>query len=116
MCTLVPEQNTTIHTQAISSLKSVLKKAEEGENDNPHLALEWGNLLSEDLVDLIRRPDAFSMVIIGFYCMTFEKVPRVWWLRGWSKGLFATVWREVGSDFHGILEWPRGVVGFEIYI
>ncbi|KAJ8062853.1 hypothetical protein OCU04_008107 [Sclerotinia nivalis] len=107
-------QMTTIYKQAISSLKSVFKKAEEGQNDNPHLALEWGNFMSEEFVNLIKARDHFALVIVGFYCVTFEKVPQVWWLKGWSKGLFGVIWKEVDHSYHEVLEWPRAIVGFEI--
>ncbi|CAD6449347.1 62c7105a-8c59-4cc4-aeef-24b8e3c826eb [Sclerotinia trifoliorum] len=106
-------QMTTIYEQAISSLKAAFKKM-EGENDNPHLALEWGNVVSEEFVNLIKARDRFALVIVGFYCVIFNKVPQVWWINGWSRALFDVVWREVDHSYHEVLEWPRAAAGFEI--
>ncbi|APA08541.1 predicted protein [Sclerotinia sclerotiorum 1980 UF-70] len=104
---------TTLYEQAISYLKAAFKKL-EGENDNPHLALEWGNIVSEEFVNLIKARDHFALVIVGFYCVVFEKVPQVWWLNGWSKGLFGVIWKEVDCSYHEVLEWPGKIAGFEV--
>ncbi|KAF7858843.1 hypothetical protein EAF04_008885 [Stromatinia cepivora] len=107
-------QMRTLYKQAISSLKAVFKKTEERENDNPHLALEWGNFVTEEFVNLIQARDTFALVIVGYYCVIFEKVPQVWWLKDWSKGLVGVIWREVDCSYHEVLEWPRGIIGFEM--
>ncbi|TGO31878.1 hypothetical protein BHYA_0390g00010 [Botrytis hyacinthi] len=107
-------QNATLYTTAITSLKFSFKKTEDGQNDNPHLSCEWGGSLQEEFLELLRARDTVALVIVAFSCVMFEKVPQVWWFQGWSKGLFGVVWREVGQDYHEILEWPRRIVGFEI--
>ncbi|ESZ96749.1 hypothetical protein SBOR_2893 [Sclerotinia borealis F-4128] len=108
------DQTIPLYTQAISSLKTVFQKVEQGENDNPHLALEWGNSVSQEFMQMIRTRDSLALVIVGFSCVIFEKVPQVWLLKGWSRGLFGVVWREVDPVFRGVLEWPRGMIGFEV--
>ncbi|KAF7889424.1 uncharacterized protein EAF01_010917 [Botrytis porri] len=107
-------QNETLYETAITSLKYIFKKTEKGENDNPHLACEWGGSLEEEFLQLLRARDPVALVIVAFSCVIFEKVPQVWWFKGWSEGLFGVVWREVGQDYHELLEWPRRIVGFEI--
>ncbi|KAF5869140.1 putative c6 zinc finger domain protein [Botrytis fragariae] len=107
-------QNATLYTTAITSLKFIFKKTEDGQNDNPHLSCEWGGSLQEEFLKLLRAKDTVALVIVAFSCVMFEKVPQVWWFQGWSKGLFGVVWREVGHNYHEVLEWPRRIVGFEI--
>ncbi|TEY86650.1 hypothetical protein BOTCAL_0004g00030 [Botryotinia calthae] len=114
LCALNEGQNATLYTEAITSLKFSFKKTEEGQNDNPHLSFEWGSSLQEEFLKLIIARDTFALVIMAFSCVMFEKVPQVWWFKGWSKGLLGVIWREVGHDYHEVLEWPRRIVWFEV--
>ncbi|TGO44186.1 hypothetical protein BOTNAR_0904g00030 [Botryotinia narcissicola] len=107
-------QNATLYKTAITSLKFSFKKTENGQDDNPHLAFEWGGSLQEEFLQLLRARDTVALVIVAFSCVMLEKVPQVWWFQGWSKGLFGVVWRQVGHDYYEVLEWPRRIVRFEI--
>lgn len=101
------EDDTALYTLAISSLKLVFRTLAEDRNDNPHVALEWANTLPEEFVHLIRERKSLALAIVGYYCVVLHSVPQVWWLRGWSKGLFSTIWRNIDHVFRDTLEWPR---------
>lgn len=62
-----------------------------GENDNPHIALEWVN------VRLITERQTLALLIVGYHCVVLGKVPQVWWLKGWSEGLFGVIWKNIGQ-------------------
>lgn len=105
---------TAVYALAISSLKAVFETtlADEGRND-PHVALEWANTLPEEFVRLIRERQGLALLIVGHYCVVLDRVPQVWWLRGWSEGLFGVVWRNIELTYREALKWPGEMIGIK---
>jgi hypothetical protein len=105
--------DTALYTLAIDSLKSVFGTLANGRSDDPHLALEWVNTMPDDFVRLITQRQSLAMVILGYYCVVLDRVPQVWWLRGWSKGVFSVIWKDIHHPYQDTLEWPKKMIGFE---
>lgn len=99
-----------VYRLAISSLKSVFEKLGDEKSDDPHIALAWAATLPEEFTRLIKDRQSLALALLGYFCVVLDRVPQVWWLRGWSKGLFGVVWTHTACNH--ILEWPRDRIGF----
>jgi hypothetical protein len=102
-----------IYTLAISSLKSVFGTLADEGSEDPHAALEWANTLPEEFVRLIRERQSLALLIVGYYCVALDRVPEVWWLRGWSKGIFSVIWTNIDHMYQDTLNWPREMIGIK---
>ncbi|RDL42503.1 Uncharacterized protein BP5553_02482 [Venustampulla echinocandica] len=105
--------DTALYALAIQSLKSVFGTLAHEGSENPHVALEWTNTLPEEFVRLIRERENLALVVVGYYCVVLHKVPQVWWLQGWSRGLFDVIWRTVDHIYQDALEFPRVIIEVE---
>lgn len=100
---------------ALDSLKTVFKTlASPGGTQNPHVAIAWPNLLPERFTELLGKRQALAMVLVAYYCVVLDSVPKVWWLRGWSPGLLDAVWENLkDGDFREEVQWVRDRVGVD---
>jgi hypothetical protein len=103
-----------IYSQAISALKAVFIKVKHNPTDDSHVAQEWIEGLPEGFMRLMGERQEIALVILGAYCVVLERLPQVWWLKGWSKGLFDVMWRGVEPAGKDTLEWPRKPIQTEV--
>ncbi len=98
---------------ALDSLKTVFKMlASPGGTQNPHVAIAWPNLLPERFAELLGKRQVLAMVLIAYYCVVLERVPKVWWLRGWSADLLDAVWGNITDGcLREEVKWARDRVG-----
>ncbi|KAH6670816.1 hypothetical protein B0J14DRAFT_516566 [Halenospora varia] len=98
---------------ALDSLKTVFKMlASPGGTQNPHVAIAWPNLLPERFAELLGKRQVLAMVLVAYYCVVLERVPKVWWLRGWSTGLLDAVWGNIKDGcLREEVQWVRDRVG-----
>lgn len=115
LCQLIQghNQDAAVYILAVSLLKSVFRELEDGKTDDPNVAGVWIARLPDGFVRLLKEKQDLALVVVGFFCVVLDKVPQVWWLRGWSKGLFGAVWRGVDPIYREVLEWPRQMIGIE---
>lgn len=94
---------------ALDSLKTVFKMlASPGGTQNPHVAIAWLNLLPESFAELLGKRQVLAMVLVAYYCVVLERVPKVWWLRGWSASLFDVVWANTKDGcLREEVQWVR---------
>lgn len=109
-----PSQDAATYTHAISSLKSVFRQLEDGKTDDPNVVGVWIERLLDSFIRLLKERQDLALVIVGFYCVILARVPQVWWLRGWSNGLFGVVWKGVDPRYREALEWPRQMIRIEL--
>jgi hypothetical protein len=108
------ENHAAVYTAAISTLKTVFEILEGTENDNPHVALEWVSKMPEDFIYLMKERLSLALVILAHYCVVLYRAPRVWWLRGWSEGLFGVIWRGIDPVYRDSMQWARQQIGFAV--
>ncbi|KFY36616.1 hypothetical protein V495_07738 [Pseudogymnoascus sp. VKM F-4514 (FW-929)] len=106
------DQDIIVYALAISTLKAVFHSLEE-DRENPHIALQWAHTLPKEFVSLLHQRRNLALVIVGHYCIVLDALKEVWWLRGWSKGLFGVILAEVDFACRDVLEWPRQIIGLE---
>jgi hypothetical protein len=106
------DRDVAVYTLAISTLKTVFHSIET-DRENPHIALQWAHTLPKEFVGLFQQRRNLALVIVGYYCIVLDAVKEVWWLEGWSKGLFSVILADVDISYRDMLEWPRQVIGFQ---
>ncbi|KAH6662108.1 hypothetical protein B0J14DRAFT_310239 [Halenospora varia] len=96
-----------VYASAINSLKSVFRKMAEEKDDNPHIVSEWAILIPEEFIRLVTERHSLALLIVAHYCVVLHKSPRVWWVNGWSEGLFGVISRSLGVLYQDALQWAR---------
>jgi hypothetical protein len=100
------EGDVELYTLAIESLRSVFNemKCVEKRSD-PHLAMMWMDLLPEKCIRLFEERQGLALLLLAYYRVVLERVPKVWWLRGWSTGLLKAVRENIGEEYRVELKW-----------
>jgi hypothetical protein len=89
-----------VYRLAIYSLKSVFREMGGVERGADTLvSTAWTNFLAEKYIRLFRERQELALVLLAYYCVLLEKAPRVWWLRGWSKGPLSVIRGNVRSEY-----------------
>ncbi|OHE96014.1 hypothetical protein CORC01_08707 [Colletotrichum orchidophilum] len=97
--------------------KAVYFMAHAGANPETGMIFFWPYVISENIMADIRAKNPYSMVLLAYFGVFLCVLePRFWFLRGWSRCLFAMV--DVQLAGHPVLleavKWPRKQV-FEFY-
>ncbi|KAN0102699.1 hypothetical protein V8E51_011012 [Hyaloscypha variabilis] len=100
------EGDVELYTLAIESLRSVFNemKCVEKRSD-PHLAMMWMDLLPGKCIRLFEERQGLALLLLAYYRVVLERVPKVWWLRGWSTGLLKAVRENIGEEYRVELKW-----------
>jgi hypothetical protein len=104
------QHDTGVYTEVIDSLSHVYGKLASG-NTNPHLALEWANMLPKRFFCLLKEHRTLALLVLGHYSVVLDCFKHFWWLNGWSSGLLKVIWHEVGAINKYSLAWPMEIVG-----
>jgi hypothetical protein len=102
--------NIDIYKHAIACLQSMFEKLGGNDADNPGVCMGWGNEMSEDFLRLATKRESMALLIIAHYCVVLHRVPQVWWIASWGKGLFGVVSKDIDLAFQHVLVWPRSVI------
>lgn len=107
-----------VYDDAIETLKLIFVKfvSEQGATTNPHTALGWVEELPDQFVRLLKAHSDLALVITSFYCVVLHRVPDVWWLKGWSRGLIRVLWQNVKPEYQKEMSWAREQVGIEFSV
>ena len=106
------DRDVAVYTLAISTVKTVFHSI-EADREDPHIALQWAHTLPKEFVGLFQQRQNLALVIVGYYCIVLDAVKEVWWLKGWSKGLFSVILADVDISCRDMLEWPRQMIRFK---
>jgi hypothetical protein len=102
------EGDVEAYTLAIDSLKYVFREISGMESGtDPHISMAWTAVLPEKCIRLFRERQGLALVLLAYYCVVLERAPRVWWLRGWSKGLLKVIKENIGLGYQDELKWAE---------
>jgi hypothetical protein len=73
--------------------------------------MAWTAVLPEKCIRLFKERQGLALVLLSYYCVTLEKAPRIWSLRGCSQGLLKVINENIGLEHQDELKWAEnGVV------
>jgi hypothetical protein len=99
------ECDVELYTLAIDSLKSVFGVLAGVESvPDPHVSMAWMGVLPEKCIRLFRERQDLALVLLVYHCLVLNRVPKVWWLDGWSPGLLEVIRRNVGPGYRDELK------------
>lgn len=104
------EHEGEVYAEVIDSLDHVYGKSVNG-NSNPHMALEWVNMLPSRFFCLLKEHRTLALLVLGHYCVILDRFKHLWWLKGWSSGLLKVIWHKVDPVNRNSLAWPVEMAG-----
>ncbi|KAH6721709.1 hypothetical protein BKA61DRAFT_467817 [Leptodontidium sp. MPI-SDFR-AT-0119] len=117
-------KDTSIYLTAINQLEPFFKEIydfqpetcpTQGKSVDPHsrVAFAWLYRVSSGFINRLQEKETLALAIFACFALILKKLETGWVVEGWPEHIMSGVWKFLGPEWRGLVEWPMQEMGLE---
>ena len=79
--------------------------------ENRVVVLSWLAMVPDAYMTLLHARAPIAQVCLAHFAVLLHGLRKVWWCGDWGKRLVGWIGQEGVGEWHGLLEWPKKMIG-----
>ena len=79
--------------------------------ENRMVVMSWLASIPDEYLSLLHARTPMAQVCLAYFAVLLHGLRKVWWCGNWGRRLVGWVEWETAMEWHGLLEWPKKMIG-----